>query len=138
MHRALLRMGILLILLAVMTAAGGCVALYTASRAVERPEDAGSGVGVPLFPPGAAAPSATKTAAFTTQRPGGDGLPFNPSVTDTPPPPIPRRTDAPVETARRSSNATPVRIPMPTETPPVAGPPPHDEIPRPTLPATPL
>jgi hypothetical protein len=137
MHRALLRMGTLLILLAVMTAAGGCVALYTASRAVERPEDAGGGVGVPLFPPGAAAPSATKTAAFTTQRPGSDGLPFNPSVTDTPAP-IPRGTDAPVETARRSSNVTPVWIPMPTDTLPGAGPPPHDEIPRPTLPATPL
>ena len=138
MHRALLRMRTLLILLAVITAAGGCVALYPASRAVERPGDAGGGVGVALFPPGAAAPPATKTAVFTTQRPGGDGLPFNPSVTDTPAPPITRGTDAPVETARASSNATSPWLPIPTETPPVAGPPPHDEIPRPTLPATPL
>ncbi len=137
MHRAFLRVTALFILLAVMAAAGGCVALYTVSRAVDRPNDAGGGVGLPFFPPGAAASSATTTAADPAQPPGGDGLPFNPYVIDTPPV-VPRGTDAPVETARPSSNATPVWIPMPTGTPQIAGPPPHDEIPRPTLPATPL
>ena len=137
MHRAFLRVTALFVLLAVMAVAGGCVALYTVSRAMDQPDDSGGGVGLPLFPPGAPAPSATPTAAVTTQPPGGDGLPFDPYVTDTPPS-VARETDPPVETARPSSNATPPWIPMPTETPPVAGPPPHDEIRRPTLPATPL
>ena len=141
MHRAFLQLAALLALLAVMAAAGGCVALYTVSRALERPADAGGGMmGPPLFPPVTTPPILPPTAipAVTAQTPGGDGLPFNPFVTDTPPPvPAPLVTGAPAGTVP-PSNATPPRVPMPTDTPPVAGPPPHDLIPRPSLPATPL
>lgn len=134
MNRAFLRGAILLALLAVMAAAGGCVALYTVSRAMEGPGDAGQGAGLPLPLPGTIAPTAANPTATT---PGSDGLPFDPYATDTPPFPLPQETDMPAGTDR-AANATPLRIPVPTETPPLAGPPPHDEILRPSLPATPL
>lgn len=139
MHRAFLQLATLLALLAVMAAAGGCVALYTVSRALERPDDAGGGLGPPLFPPVTTPPILPPTAipAVAAQTSGDDGLPFNPYVTDTPSVPVPLGTGVPAGTAP-PSNATPPRVPMPTETPPVAGPPPHDLIPRPSLPATPL
>jgi len=139
MHRAFLRLTTLFVLLAVMTAAGGCVALYTVSRAVDRPDAAGGGVGLPLFPPGTPVPSlqASATVTVPTWTPGGDGLPFNPHMADTSPPPSPRGTDTPIGTPR-SSNATAPWVSAPTDTPRMGGPPPHDEIPRPSLPATPL
>jgi hypothetical protein len=137
MQQAFLRVAALLALLAVMAASGGCVALYTVSRAMERPGDAGEGMGLPLSSPGTVAPTAPAPAIPGVTTPGGDGLPFDPHMAVTPSVSVPGAADTLAGTAR-ASNATPPQIPVRTDTPPAAGPPPHDEIRRPTLPATPL
>jgi hypothetical protein len=142
MHRWILEGAALICLLAVMTAAGGCVALYTLSKAGERPAETDGGVGVPLVPPGTTVPtlSVVPITTVTALLPAGDGQPFIPQ--ETVPSPIPTGTATSTEAPMPSSNATPSGTPtlLPTADgePPGDGPPPHDEIPLPTLPATPL
>jgi hypothetical protein len=126
MHRGFLRAAALLGLLAVMAAAGGCVALYTLARAGDRPGDAGGDVGLPLVPPGTSAPA------------HGDGLPFDPYVTDTLPVPLSAGADTPAPADWPSPNATLPGTPMETEAPLIDGRPPDDEAGAPSLSAAPL
>lgn len=144
MHRGILQGAALICLLAVMTAAGGCVALYTLSKAGGGPADTDGGVGVSPGSPGTpvSTPSGTPLATLTPPVSAGDGQPFTPQVTV--PFPVPTQCEKATSSVADmpSSNATPPVASLLSQTadeePPGDGPPPQDEIPLPTLPATPL
>ncbi len=140
MHRGFLRAAALLGLLAVMAGASGCAGLYTLSRAVERPDIAAEGVGLPLSPPASSTPAPQATMSVTVPDPvyGSDGLPFDPYAVDTLPLPFSPETDASPGATMPSPNATPAWTPMEMEAPLIDGPPPEDGLLPPALPATPL
>ena len=136
MHRGFLRAGAVLGLLAVMAAASGCVGLYTLSRAVERPDVAAEGVGLPLSAPATSTP-VPMTATVPDPVYGRDGLPFDPHAIDPLPVPSSSERDTSPDTPRMSPNTTPAWTPMETEAPLIDEPPPEDGLLPPALPATP-